>query len=335
MTIIVRHPAALITAIPHLLGFEPHDSAVAVGCADGSVFQVARLDLPRGSGASPWAASASDVLCRGGARTFHLLGYDDRGRCGPDLAVLASRLRRAGIAVPEVLVVTATHWWHVSCRDLGCCPPGGTPRVPDPGVASEFVGRGSSPYVSREAMAAGLAHEAEEGARSARSVPAAYGLAEDDWAELADADHPWPATPDRIGRLAGSLRDREWRDALLAAFVPGLLGLDDLPLDAASRAARAVRPPSAAFGARVETWRGIVLDRLIVLARRSPHECAAATFTVVAVVGGMWGHGALANVALDRALEFDPTHVLARLSRQLFSLGLPLPVLSTRRADVG
>ncbi|MFN8096821.1 MAG: DUF4192 domain-containing protein [Dermatophilaceae bacterium] len=339
MTIIVRTPAALLTAVPYLLGFEPHRSAVAVGCAASDLHQVARFDLPAERGhRRDWAGAASAVLARGGSGRFHLLGYDERGLCGPDLDHLARRLRSQGLLVPLPILVTGERWWQHGCRDRRCCPPGGTPVSVDPVVASEFVARGRAPFASREAMATALAPETSPGAheiavRALTDVPP--DPADSIWAALADTDRAWAPSAADIGRLAASLRDRQWRDALLGAFVPGLLWLDDLPLAVAGRAARAVHPPSAAFGERVEHWRALVLDRLILLARRSPLDLAAGTFTVVGVVAGLWGHGALANVALDQALAADPDYVLAQLVVQLFSLGTPVAALAVPGADVG
>lgn len=334
MTIVVRSPESLITAVPYLLGFRPQESLVAVGVRDRAVMQVVRFDLPTDAGPD-WLADVITLLRRGGAGEFHLLGYADRAPCGPVLAVLGRRLRRAGFVVSPVIVVTEDHWSHARCPSRRCCPPGGRPLAPDDSVAAEFVGRGSAPLPSRDALAASVAPVPMVSTGSGDLSSGDWSPAIEDWRDLADVDASWTPEPARVHRLALSLTDRAWRDALLRTFVPGLLGVDGLPPEYVSWAEAAVGPPRAPFGDWLARRERVVIDRLILVARRSPAPLTAGTYTTLGVVAAMWGHGALANLALEQALRTDPDYVLARLTLQVLGLGMPLAPLSSPGADVG
>lgn len=74
-----------------------------------------------------------------------------------------------------------------------------------------------------------------------------------------------------------------------------------------------------------------LLHRLLALCRSLPDECAAeaaAVCTVAAHVAWIGGDGAIARVAVDRAVRLAPDYRLARLLERLVDQGLRLPPVS-------
>ena len=127
------------------------------------------------------------------------------------------------------------------------------------------------------------------------------------------------AVTERDRRAAGTERDRRAagteRDAL---------------------AARTGRPAPAEGVGRAERdalsiERDELLHRLLALCRSLPDECAAeaaAVCTVAAHVAWIGGDGAIARVAVDRAVRLAPDYRLARLLERLVDQGVRLPPVS-------
>lgn len=67
----------------------------------------------------------------------------------------------------------------------------------------------------------------------------------------------------------------------------------------------------------------VLLDELCALARVAPDPDAAPLCAVVAWVALRDGNGAIANIALDRALGHDPRHSLALILRQMCMAMVP------------
>ena len=128
-------PSELLALVPHLLGFQPRDSAVAVSLRGprarvGLVARVDLADLADPHDGPQVARSLVVHLDRDGARRAVLVLYAEPG-AGP-----VSRLHRAADHVREafdvpfggarVLVVGGGRYGCLDCSD-GCCAPGGNP----------------------------------------------------------------------------------------------------------------------------------------------------------------------------------------------------------------
>ena len=88
----------------------------------------------------------------------------------------------------------------------------------------------------------------------------------------------------------------------------------------------------------VSMERDELLHRLLALCRSVPDECAveAATLcTVAAHVAWIGGDGAIARVAVDRAVRLVPDYRLARLLERLIDLGLRLPPVTGQERGPG
>lgn len=227
------------------------------------------------------------------------------GRVAADLVerVVASCARR-GAAVTEALLVRAGRWWSYTCAGR-CCPPDGTP-LPGPDgspalrqVAAEAVLDGRVVAADREELARPVAGPTRLAAREVEQhLHAALGrlagspggpaavraAAVADWAAALDAvaERAAPPPPAGAADLVVSLADVRVRDEVLT-WVPD----------------------------RDEE----MLQLLLHLAGRCLPPYDAAVGTMLALTAWCRGDGALANVALDRALADDPGYRLAVLVR--------------------
>ncbi len=157
----VRGPADLLTAVPYLLGFHPHESLVIIGLNDKRVIVTARLDLTDLPDAldvtdSRVLADTMAAIERGEATAIVGAVFTDDAT--PNDAVarqLADQARTAGLDLLDTLRVTHGRWRSLSCPDTSCCPPEGTPMPATPSVldaAATYAGLTALP--SRDALAA-------------------------------------------------------------------------------------------------------------------------------------------------------------------------------------
>ncbi len=264
-----------------------------------------------------------------------IIGFEDnKGDSLPALEALTTALHSLSMPIHDRLVVRNGRWRSLECENLNCCPAEGSP-VPEPadvpGVISEFVGQGVSPHPDRES----LARQVEAGPQAAAfasfmrsrqeagegpAVPRAELFAA--WPRILDPDGP-VITVEDAALAAMSLLDIEVRAALVAWLCPGTLPLDELGkeclplLSALERGGWVVGTGQASTGPKSG-----VPHRLIVLCAMLPDHLAAPALSVLASVTWWLGDGALARVALARALRCDPAYRLALLLEQMVDLAI-------------
>jgi hypothetical protein len=320
-------PGELAAALPHLFGFRPSESVVLLSLADeGSRLGLTvRADIPPSDDGPALARDlAARVVTDEPAGVVAVViseapdaeaGLPHRWLAGDLCAALAA----LAVPVPEVLLVRGGRWWSYDCPDSCCAPGAGTPLptgVTELEVAAIATGvvvapdrdalaaRIAAPDVAvRTAMAAACAQVAVECAEEILDL-GRDAVAERTWTVVLDAvARSRPGAPpgaarlaDReLARIAWGLRDRTVRDrALLLA-----LG-DDAP-------------------AAEQLWSEVT--------RRSPAPLDAAPATLLAVSAWLRGDGAMAGIALDRALAGEPSYALAGLLRQALDACLPPTVL--------
>ncbi len=335
-------------ALPHLLGFRPAESVVLVGLGGASGNRVGltlRADIPPAEYAAQLARSLAARLDTGGPGSALLAIVSEV----PDVPAfpesdadpwegldrpldlphrflawhLSLALTAYGIALREQLLVRGGRWWSYDCPEA-CCAPGGGAPVPG-GVTELAVASTATGHVlaaSREELAARIARSTgDEAAGMAGTVlrvgeqAADHVMAE---GHEAAADRYWEwiiaavarsgagragerLTDEEIARVAWGLRDRLVRDRALG-----------LALGAGQDAAERL-------------WAECT--------RRAPPPLDAAPATLLAVAVWLRGDGAMARIALDRALDSDPGYSLA----MLLSRGLDgcLPPRDLRAMIVG
>ena len=308
--------------IPHLLGFNPADSLVMLGIGGphARIRLTFRYDLPDSLDralADEVAAHAATVLRRQHLTMTVAVGYGPAEVVEAMMAALVPVLTDAGIDVQDLIRVADGRYWSLACADPGCCPPGGVPFDPGGHPASAAL------------AAAGLPVRADRAALAATLAPEP-GMVQ-----------PMRAAVARARTLTGQLVD-------LSAVAAG--GDPFQPVADAGR--RSVKQVVARYrqGGRLTAaddfaWLGVVLGDLRVrddawarmdpdyndahrqlwtdLVRCLPGDLAAAPAALLAFTAWQAGDGALASIAIERALAADPEYSMALLIADALHAGLP------------
>jgi len=311
----------------------PEASLVVIGTKppDSSVKVTLRYDLPDPAGAgiaADMAAHAAGVLAAQRLTTMVAVGYGPAALVDLVAAALRDAARKAGISWHEFLRVENGRYWSYVCDDEACCPPEGKPfdpagldaagTSPASGTAGAPAARAATVLSSRAAVAArvapvgGTAAESMRQAtrraerhvtqllaqvrRSARRGAARHLVATEGLAASGDMIATYRAggrytTDFQLARMTVALRDLRVRDDAWARMDP------------------------AHTGAHLRLW--------IDVTRRAQPGYVAAPAALLAFVAWQSGDGALANVALDRALADDPRYSMALLLRQVITAGAP------------
>ncbi|MBO3086973.1 DUF4192 domain-containing protein [Cellulomonas dongxiuzhuiae] len=354
-------PRELLALVPHLLGFQPRDSAVAVSLRGPreQVGMVARVDL--GDVADPThgpqvARSLATHLHRDGARRAVLVVYAETSLPGgAGLAEAAASHVAEAFDVPfggvEVVLVGDTTFRCRSCPDT-CCPPQGHPLtdLQSTRAGAEMVLAGSvvaagreslghvatAPPAARRAVARVRRRRADARVRAAASGPQELARWRSEslaaWRALVvrpSTERAVPVSrPALLGRVEAGLADRRVRDAVLVACLPDAGSLPERTLTQAGPDEDAeVR---AAIGRLVDPGDGrhpdesvrAVRDALEDVVAHGRRGAQAPASTLLATVAWWQGDGARAAVLLERALDDDPEYRLARLMRSAVEAGL-------------
>jgi hypothetical protein len=333
----ISSPGEVAAALPHLLGFHPRESVVLIGLggpSGGRVGLTVRGDLPPPGGA---AAAAREVVAtlRSDAPSAALLVVVSEAPDDPDRETGGHRdgsppgtrlphrplvhqfllaLTAVDVPVRDVLLVRRGRWWSYDCPHPCCEPAAGTPLpggVTELAAASVATGqvvaadraalpaRIAPPPGDRAGMRSACARAADERAGRVRAVGEMV-VADESWAALERAVvrcRPGPASTggpladSEIADLLWALRDARLRDRAL-----------QLALGADATAAEVL-------------WTECT--------RRAPPPLDAVPATLLAVSVWLRGDGAMADVALRRALDSDPDLALARLLSQGLAACLP------------
>ena len=320
----VTSPTSLLEIVPPLLGFQPSNSMVVIGTEPprAHVKLTLRFDLPDPPDpdlAAEIAQHALSVLSAQRIQTAVGVGYGP----GPLVTPVADALRelaaRDGVRITELLRVADQRYWSYVCSDPGCCPPEGTPfEVADHAAVLTPPAGAARVLASRAELAATVA--AAEG-EQAELMQAATRRAEEHATRL-------------VGRVMRSGRTPSVRRLIVNA---GLAAVREAvacyrrgdQLAAGSAAAwltlvlRDLRVRDDAWARMDPKHREAHLRLWTDLTRLARPGYVPAPASLLAFVAWQSGNGALANVALDRALADNPHYTMAQLLRQAIDSGAP------------
>lgn len=310
---VLNRPAALIAAVPAVLGFAPQKSLVLVGVDRGQMGAVMRVDLTDCLGgdldhlvdvASASHADAVIAVIVDAEGAACRLCNDSYRELSEDLGEL---LADNGVVLLDTHVVdriAAGGRWH--CVD-GC---GAGGRIDDPSssplsVAAVLDGRRL--YGSRAELQEVIAVDLErDPAAIARTV-----------AELAAAEQAAPAEDPDVARGRTVRRIIAAMDRLAAGA-----NLTDADLAALAYALTDLIVRDIVYGLAVGEAAARAEALWVLLARGLPGPWRAEVLTLLAYSAYVRGDGPLAGVALEQALRVDPTHRMAGLLDDALQSGL-------------
>jgi Domain of unknown function (DUF4192) len=314
----VNCPADLLAVVPFMLGFEPAESVVIIGTREHEVAVTLRYDIPGPGPARLVARHAADILGEQGIHTACAVGYGPGQDVTPVADALRSQFAEAQVTVSELLRVQDGRYWSYLCAETACCPVEGTPfDLESHPLTLRMREEGQPALASREALVATLA---PAGGRLAATMRKATARAHADVARAVAGLNAAgkPVTRDRFTATLGQLAVRDaiarYRDdgevsAKTAAWLTVAL--------------RQLRVRDDAW-ARMDTeYRAAHLRLWTDLTRLARPGYVAAPASLLAFCAWQDGNGALANVALDRALEDNPNYSMATLLRQALDSGAP------------
>lgn len=338
----------VIAVIPYHLGFTPHRSLVVLAVCGTTLVATARIDLTAVDSPDHGVENllvtltdrTVDLVDQQGRLALVVIGYEDEpGDAVPAVIESGRRAEWRGTPVMCAAVVRGDLWWDL--RDP-LCPDEGR-RLPAPAdvpAVADFVIRGIAPLDSRDQLVAML--EPDTSAEVAALLPAASFLPDPGrsstgaragvrrvrlrqagaWGRLlaperiAEPIDPALAAPDIADALI-SLRDVPFRDALIAWLAPGALA----QREADGRIIAMLRANVPSMGGIGDEF-APVQARLAQLARVAPRDQVAPVLTVLSVCAWQARHGAMASIAIERALAYEPEYRLAVLMAQLLRHGV-------------
>lgn len=311
-TLKLRTPSDIVDAVPHLVGFQPENSLVCMSLRGPRkrLGVVSRADLPPVRFARQFATETARYLDHDGAQHVIAVFYPpDEGPKNGRLIALVPALEKAldkrRINLIEVLCVYDGRWWSLLCDDDECCPPDGTPidQRRTSLVAAEMAASGRVVFKSRAELERTL--EPLRGA-AARDMRAELSRVRSDVQRRIAAGQRAEVAAESIAFYDAAVRVRQ-EVAETATSIRSddaarlIVALDDV----------LVRD-------HILTWaegeRAEALQRLLgELAPRAMKGHEAPVLTAYALTCYVQGEGAVAGIAVDRALSADPGYNLARL----------------------
>lgn len=322
-------PGEVAASVPHLLGFRPRESVVAISLTGPSGHRVgltARADIPPKAHAAAVAAMLVRSLRSDHARGVLLVVVSDVDDDHSELPAalshrglvreVAAAFTAADILVRDALLVREGRWWSYDCPHRCCAPEAGTllpEGVSELEVAAVATGNVVEP--DRAALGRRIAPPADPAGRDAMAA-ICIGVARESVDRMLSA-----------GKEAASAQSWAVVKAALARCRPGAPGARERLSDREiAGIVCGVRDP-------------VVRDRALTLAlggdadaaeqlwtectRRAPMPLDVVPATLLAVSTWLRGDGAMADVALSRALAGDPGYALARLLREALAVCVP------------
>ena len=313
-------PHDLLSAIPFLVGYHPTNSLVVIALVDEAIGMAMRIDFPAECDLDQIDALASHLF-REGADGALIVAYlpDQLESADFLLSPLRDAITLRGVAIRECLVVHRERWRSTICMDQACCPPQGSP-MPDlesSRISAEQVAAGKPmPFADEQDLAKSISALDLDSSliKELRKIPL-IAYASDNVVEL-----------QQQGALAVNDLIREFtengivKDKKLLALV--LVRLNDVQVRDYAMGVTSIENAQTLQS----LWRWLM--------RVAPAGYIAPVATLFAASSYELGDGALAQRALQRALDDDSRYPLAKLLRRVFAAGWPPAQFAEMRAEL-
>jgi len=316
-------PADILAVVPHLLGFHPARSLVVVG-AGGPRQRIElgfRYDLPDPPDAEVTrqiGGHATAVLTQRKVTTVIAIGYGPGRLVTPVMDGFAAAARGGGLEVRELLRVQDGRYWSYLCHNPACCPAEGVPfDVRSHPAAAAMSAAGLAAYPDRAALARTIAPLA--GQQASIRDEAVSGAVARVAALTAKASAAGGPDPLRLVIAEGRRAVREAIDRYRAGgrvtdagqLAWLVVSLAQLPVrdDAWARMVPGHRD------AHLRLWSDLV--------RNAAGTWLPAPAALLAFTAWQCGEGAVASIAVERALAADPGYSMALLLGDILDAGVP------------
>lgn len=311
--VIIDSPSALVAATPPALGYVPIGEIV-LWLAPRRPRSTTLLASPLSDMVGDWPAEFVANALGSCPESAYLVAWTDASddTALSDLPTTRAvgeilwHANRQGLAVEQALTTNGRSWWSHICPDLHeWCPDMGTPlnESQSLAVAAEFVASGAQTMPSRQALALLIEPRTQLTSQVSAvwppSVPPdeleVWRTAEIDWltswwsSQMLDGVSS--EDPELLARALAALADVRVRDT--AMLIMGV------------------------WGPRPASQLGRLQPVLTALVRAAPDHALAPPATLLAIVAWLVGDGALASLAVNRALMAAPGYNLASLARIL------------------
>jgi hypothetical protein len=299
------------------MGFQPEESLIILGIKSEEITIAMRFDLQ--------AIDSEEIIThlkRWESDTALVLTYSKENNGNEINDEILRALSSTEINVKESLLVTGDLWRSTICQDESCCPAQGKP-LPDINssvIAAEQVLHGHPmPFASRDELQQSLRSSSGDEVLI-ESVRLQIELMD----EIDYRKDPKPLQQEgarAIQRLIelSSNQEKIVDPSLIASALVRLRDLQvrDFALGCITE---------SNLIATIDLWRWIV--------RIAPKRYVAPAATLLAAAAYERGDGALAQSALDRALETDEEYPLAHLLKRVFAAGWPPETFATMRTEL-
>jgi hypothetical protein len=337
--------AGILAVVPYLLGFHPSSSLVMIGIGPprGQIKLAFRYDLPDPpdpSQASDITAHAIAVLKRQQVEQVIVVGYGPGTLVTPVVELIRAGIDGTQITLRDVVRVQDSRYWSYLCGEADCCPAEGVPfDARAHPAAAALTTAGLPAYPDRAALSRSLAPLTGAAAesmklatqralrRGERLLAAALRPASREVSapSAPTASPPAPSrqvTMDDAMRLVAKAGRRAVRDAI-ATYRAGGQITDDDQIAWLSVALTDVRVRDNAWARMDPEHRDAHLRLWTDVVRRACPAYVPAPASLLAFTAWQSGDGALANIAIERALDADPAYSMALLLAEAIESGLP------------
>lgn len=311
----ITTPTDVIAAVPTLVGYQPDQHVAVIAVRDDRVIVAACTPLTdEDTAIKELTDQTITLLVRQHTEVAMVVGYGVPERVIRMMNAFVSELAEQHITIRCAIRVEGDRYYSYLCPEECGCDPYGTPfDLADSVLPATAVGAGIAPFSSRAALARSIA-PLDGAARAAMRTATA-----DAEQMITDAYDIAP------GRARGEHRTaslRFLREAV-ARYAAGDV-LDDIEAAILSVQLedRRVRDEAVSLAVHDDDYRPHIAlwsD----MARRVEYHHTPPVLTALALAAWREGDGALANLAVNRALEADPDYRLARIVNAILALGLP------------
>jgi len=312
---IIHSPRQLLAAIPHLIGFHPESSLVFVVFDDNEVKTIARIDWPDHQITLP--ANVVQALRSSSEPSLVFMAYHDNEWTLEQVVDLVDGISETQLL--DALWVRKGHWGSLMCDDHDCCPVDGHLLTDISATDVEFIVAGSAPFESRDEMVNRLSSvnltASDIDARSQARIDVDQEVKERlEFSSTKNCTNSELITKQRdeiVRDVATRLRNFDstsWTEHAWICVVVADVRMRDALL-------------RTLFDQ--DLLRPFIRSALMTTISQANESDVPSLATVLAGCAWLDGNGALASVALDRALDVDPSYSLARLLDRAITHGVP------------